>query len=114
MKQLDWKSFAIGIFLTTTVVFGVAATNPTAEKQWDENQKWLVEHFPINVKPTKEEVEQKREDLVGWEFVGVSDNKLTYRKPVLQWPELPSYTIFFKDVRARDYQRSKDLNFIYP
>ena len=25
MKQLDWKSFAIGVLLTTTVVFGVAA-----------------------------------------------------------------------------------------
>jgi hypothetical protein len=28
MKKLDWKSFAIGVLLTTTVVFGVAATKP--------------------------------------------------------------------------------------
>jgi len=42
MKQLDWKSFAIGVLLTTTVVFGVAATNPTTGKQWDENQKWAI------------------------------------------------------------------------
>ena len=42
MKHLDWKSFAIGILLTTTVVFGVAATNPSQQKLWDKKQKWMV------------------------------------------------------------------------
>ena len=44
MKHLDWKSFAIGILLTTTVMFGVAATNPPEQQrqQWNKNQKWDV------------------------------------------------------------------------
>ena len=38
MKLLDWKSFAIGILLTTTVVLGTGASNkPTT---WGENQQW--------------------------------------------------------------------------
>ena len=41
MKHLDWKSFAIGVLLTTTVMFGTgAATSKT--KKWDANQKWEV------------------------------------------------------------------------
>ena len=41
MKTLDWKSFAIGVLLTTTVMFGTgAATSKT--KKWDANQKWEV------------------------------------------------------------------------
>ena len=41
MKQLDWKSFAIGVLLTTTVMFGTGAATSTNEK-WDANQKWEV------------------------------------------------------------------------
>ena len=59
MKQLDWKSFAIGILLTTTVVFGVAAINPTDEKQWDENQKWLVKHFALGTYATKKSITER-------------------------------------------------------
>jgi hypothetical protein len=39
MKQLDWKSFAIGVLLTTTVMFGTGSATSTNEK-WDSNQKW--------------------------------------------------------------------------
>ena len=39
MKQLDWKSFAIGVLLTTTVMFGTGAATSTSEK-WDSNQRW--------------------------------------------------------------------------
>ena len=50
MKQLDWKSFAIGVLLTTTVMFGTGAatsvgTSPRARgpaEMWDVNQKWEV------------------------------------------------------------------------
>ena len=38
MKKLDWKSFAIGVLLTTTVMFGTGAATSTTEK-WDANQQ---------------------------------------------------------------------------
>ena len=38
MKLLDWKSFAIGVLLTTTVVLGTGASNKPA--MWGENQQW--------------------------------------------------------------------------
>ena len=41
MKQLDWKSFAIGVLLTTTVMLGTAAATSTTEK-WDADQKWDI------------------------------------------------------------------------
>jgi len=47
MKQLDWKSFAIGVLLTTTVMFGTGAATSTttdpfddAVEKWDAKQKW--------------------------------------------------------------------------
>ena len=49
MKQLDWKSFAIGVLLTTTVMFGTGAATSTttdpfddAVEKWDAKQKWEV------------------------------------------------------------------------
>jgi hypothetical protein len=41
MKQLDWKSFAIGVLLTTTVMFGTGAST-SANQKWDSEQKWEV------------------------------------------------------------------------
>ena len=41
MKQLDWKSFAIGVLLTTTVMFGTGAATSTNEK-WDGGQEWKI------------------------------------------------------------------------
>ena len=51
MKLLDWKSFAIGVLLTTTVTFGTGASNkPTTNLVgtigtlfWDEEQQWEFE-----------------------------------------------------------------------
>ena len=48
MKLLDWKSFAIGVLLTTTVVLVSGASNkPTTSLIgtvgtlfWDEDQQW--------------------------------------------------------------------------
>ena len=35
MKQLDWKSFAIGVLLTTTVMFGTGAATTEARNQYE-------------------------------------------------------------------------------
>ena len=48
MKLLDWKSFAIGVLLTTTVVLSTGASNKPAKNLigtvgtllWDEDQQW--------------------------------------------------------------------------
>ena len=45
MKQLDWKSFAIGVLLTTTVVFGVAA-KVKQEVEYIKPYKWQHLAFP--------------------------------------------------------------------
>ena len=41
MKQLDMKSFAIGVLLTTTVMYGTGAATNTTDK-WDAKQKWEI------------------------------------------------------------------------
>ena len=50
MKQLDWKSFAIGVLLTTTIMFGTGAATSTTEK-WDANQQWDVRRTGIGGNP---------------------------------------------------------------
>ena len=48
MKLLDWKSFAIGVLLTTTLVLVTGASNKPAKNLigmvetllWDEDQQW--------------------------------------------------------------------------
>jgi len=48
LKILDWKSFAIGVLLTTTIVLGTGASKePTVDLlkkleiiPWDANQQW--------------------------------------------------------------------------
>jgi len=49
MEILEWKSFAIGVLLTTTVVLGTGASNKPTNKSllekieilsWDKNQQW--------------------------------------------------------------------------
>jgi hypothetical protein len=40
MKLLDWKSFAIGVLLTTTIVFGTGASSSPLIISWDPNQQW--------------------------------------------------------------------------
>ena len=39
MKLLDWKSFAIGVLLTTTIVLGTGASKPETVP-WDANRQW--------------------------------------------------------------------------
>ena len=48
MKLLDWKSFAIGVLLTTTIVLGTGASDEKNKSllkklevvSWDTNQQW--------------------------------------------------------------------------
>ena len=39
MKILDWKSFEIGVLLTTTIVLGTGASKLEITP-WDTNQQW--------------------------------------------------------------------------
>jgi hypothetical protein len=39
LKILDWKSFAIGVLLTTTIVLGTGASKAETIF-WDKNQQW--------------------------------------------------------------------------
>ena len=39
MKILDWKSFAIGVLLTTTIVLSTGASKKPPIS-WDTNQQW--------------------------------------------------------------------------
>ena len=48
MKKLDWKSFTIGVLLTTTIVLGTGASKKPSKNilnkleiiSWDANQQW--------------------------------------------------------------------------
>ena len=50
MKLLDWKSFAIGVLLTTTIVLGTGASDEKDKNllkkleiiSWDASQQWEV------------------------------------------------------------------------
>ena len=67
MKQLDWKSFAIGVLLTTTVIFGTGATSPS--------DKWIHLAFPspdndeFGNKGFANKINQLGKD--GWQLVDV-------------------------------------------
>ena len=40
MKILDWKSFIIGVLLTTTIVLGTGASKKPSVISEDANQQW--------------------------------------------------------------------------
>ena len=40
MKILDWKSFTIGVLLTTTIVLGTGAASSPSIISWDPAQQW--------------------------------------------------------------------------
>ena len=43
MKKLDWKSFAIGVLLTTTVVLCTGTTKRASWfDDWDKQMRWKV------------------------------------------------------------------------
>ena len=54
MKQLDWKSFAIGVLLTTTAILGTGTTKRSAwTEDWSRDMKWDVKIIDA----TKKEME---------------------------------------------------------
>ena len=66
MKKLDWKSFVIGVLLTSTVILGTGAATRASEN-WDADQQWLIAEIPISeVKPTKK----------GWEPISSAGDGL--------------------------------------
>ena len=65
MKKTDWKSFAIGVLLTTTVIFGTGAATstigpelPALYNKWDTDQLWKTAYTGIYGNP---------HDQPGWE-----------------------------------------------
>jgi hypothetical protein len=61
MKHLDLKSFAIGVLLTTTVMFGTGAAGPELPalyNKWDTDQMWKVGGTGVGGNPN---------DQPGWE-----------------------------------------------
>ena len=104
MKQLDWKSFAIGIFLTSTVIFGVAATS--VNRVWDNEQKWMATRIKMDSIQTEKSINKQREQLVGWEFIGIEGQHLIYRRPLKDWSEL-------RKLKAR-FETGSQLNDVYP
>jgi hypothetical protein len=61
MKKLDWKSFAIGVLLTTTVMFGTGAAGPELpplHNKWDTDQMWKISYTGTSGSP---------HDQPGWE-----------------------------------------------
>jgi len=70
MKKLDWKSFAIGVLLTTTFMFGTGATSPS--------DKWIHLAFPspdndeFGNKEFANKINQLGKD--GWQLVDVESS----------------------------------------
>jgi hypothetical protein len=98
MKQLDWKSFAIGVLLATTVMVGTGAATSTNEK-WDSEQLWETKVTSpktteprgglIKIKPITTGLSGK--PIAGWEPFqaittldrrGDSEVKIVWRKRV--------------------------------
>ena len=76
MKQLDWKSFAIGVLLTTTVMFGTGAATSTNEK-WDSNQKWEVIYNGLRIGSTPQTTRE-----AGYEPFQTLGNNILWRKRI--------------------------------
>jgi hypothetical protein len=81
MKKLDWKSFAIGVLLTTTVMLGTGAvtdyestaysSNPGAgNSHWDNHQQWKVVQTGVDASVTGQ---------LGYEPFEVKGNQTLWR-----------------------------------
>jgi len=89
MKSIDLKSLLIGVLLTSTVFFGVAASNPTISKQWPKDQKWEVRMLESTV---LQWTEQSQKEIEGYEPFAVvhmpgkiGSPRVYYRKPIDKW-----------------------------
>jgi hypothetical protein len=79
MKQLDWKSFAIGVLLTTTVMLGTGAATdrghhvaglPDGHSNWDAHQQWKVVQTGVDASVTGQ---------MGYEPFQVKGNQTLWR-----------------------------------
>ena len=87
-------------------MFGVAATNVIGEMIWDEEQKWLAKRIKLDSNPSASLIDDQREQVVGWEFVGIEGQYLIYRRPVDDWPELRSSRPSIPSI----FERSRSLS----
>ena len=94
MKHLDWKSFAIGILLTSTVILGSAASR--VNRVWDNEQKWMATLIKMDSSQTEKTINKQREQLVGWELIGIEGKHLIYRRPLDEWSEMRKLEARFK------------------
>ena len=78
MKKLDWKSFAIGVLLTTTVMFGTGAATSSTEK-WDADQQWETK---VTAPKTTEQSG----------LIKVKPLKLGFQKPAVGWEPFQAIT----------------------
>ena len=75
MKSIDIKSLLIGTLLTSTVIFGVAATgkngspNTPNPSSWDNNQEWMLKYEPLG----KDVVNSGSKMEKGWEPIGTTE-----------------------------------------
>jgi hypothetical protein len=77
MKQLDWKSFAIGVLLTTTVILGTGTTKRTSwTEDWSRDMKWDV--IITKTKKEREAVPPGYQPFQAWD--GGLHNEVAYRK----------------------------------
>ena len=77
MKKLDWKSFAIGVLLTTTVMLGTGAVTdyggqgmPDGRSYWDTHQQWKVVQTGVDASVTGQ---------MGYEPFQVKGNQTLWR-----------------------------------
>ena len=75
MKHLDWKSFAIGVLLTTTVMFGTGAVTDDdvladGVHGWDTYQQWKVVQTSVDASVTGQ---------MGYEPFHVKGNQTLWR-----------------------------------
>ena len=72
MNNLNWKSFAIGVLLTTTVIACTGAT--IVNGKWDKNQNWEIKTTNLlgEVAPV-----YSNKSLDGFEPFEVSDSRAT-------------------------------------
>jgi hypothetical protein len=76
MKQLDWKSFAIGVLLTTTLIACVGATS--VNDRWDSNQKWDTKATNLS----GEVYSGLNPSLLGYEPFETMDKLILWRKRI--------------------------------
>ena len=80
MKNIDFKSLAIGALLTTTIFLGVAATSKDDAGKWDGSQIWETATIGILGAP-------KKNGKVTYLFKLDTENEFVDSQKLKSWPE---------------------------